>query len=123
MRVKYKLYFVVLGFVAQFLFFGSLSPALLQANDVRSKEEIVSPASLPETDRLTLITIFSAVVDGKTVGVLAVYDDDTTERRADYMELYDNTGHLLAVSWFDQFGIERAAFLSRIKMNSEESLY
>ncbi len=68
MRVKYKLYFVVLGFVAQFLFFGSLSPALLQANDVRSKEEIVSPASLPETDRLTLITIFTAVVDGKMVG-------------------------------------------------------
>jgi len=40
---------------------------------------------------------------------LAVYDDDMTERRADYTELYDNTGHLLAVSWFDQFGIERVA--------------
>jgi hypothetical protein len=43
------------------------------------------------------------------VGVVAVYDDPTTERPVDYLELYDDAGHLLAVSWFDRFGIERVA--------------
>jgi hypothetical protein len=127
MRVKYKLYFVILGLVARFLFFGSLSPALLQANDARSKVKIVSPASLLEKDRMTLITIFSVVVDEEMVGVLAVYDDDTTERPTDYVEIYDNTGHLPAVGWFDQFGIERVAvdrgLLEPNQIDSKESLF
>ena len=109
MRVKDKIYLVILGVVAHFLFFGPLSSDLLQAADLRSKEEIVSPVLLPEKDRLTLVTVFSAVIDEGMVGILVVYDDDATERPADYMELYDKTGHLVAVSWFDRFGIERVA--------------
>ena len=38
-----------------------------------------------------------------------VYDDVTTEKPADYWELYDQQGDLLAVSWFDKFGIQRTA--------------
>ena len=49
------------------------------------------------------------VVENKAVGVVAVYDDPTTDRRGDYLELYDDKGHLLAASWFDRFGIERVA--------------
>ena len=38
-----------------------------------------------------------------------VYDDMSTERPADYWEFYDSEDNLLAVSWFDKFGIQRAA--------------
>ena len=38
-----------------------------------------------------------------------VYNDVTTERPADYWELCDKEGNLLAVRWFDRFGILRTA--------------
>jgi hypothetical protein len=41
--------------------------------------------------------------------VAYIYDDVSTERPADYWEVYDNQGGLLAVSWFDQFGVQRTA--------------
>jgi hypothetical protein len=33
----------------------------------------------------------------------------TTERQVDYWELYDKEDNLLAVGWFDKFGIQRTA--------------
>jgi hypothetical protein len=42
-------------------------------------------------------------------GGLAAYDDAATSRPADYLELFNNAGSLLAVGWFDRFGIERLA--------------
>ena len=38
-----------------------------------------------------------------------VYDDVTTERPADYWELYDKNGGLLAISWFDRSGVQMTA--------------
>jgi len=38
-----------------------------------------------------------------------VYTDVTTQRPADYWELYDRNGDLLAVSWFDRFGVQMTA--------------
>jgi hypothetical protein len=38
-----------------------------------------------------------------------VYDDATSARTADYLELYDNAGQVVAIGWFDRFGIERMA--------------
>lgn len=109
MRVKKKDYFAIAGLVALFLFSALLTPSSLQANELPSKNEILSRASLPQKDRLTLVTIFSAVIDEKVLGVLAVYDDDATERPVDYLELCDTEGDLIAVGWFDRFGIERMA--------------
>ena len=43
------------------------------------------------------------------MGRVTIYDDPTTQRSADYLELYNNAGHLVAVGWFDRFGIERMA--------------
>jgi hypothetical protein len=59
--------------------------------------------------RLTEVSLSPLVVGGKVVGVVAVYDDATTKRPADCLELYDNSGHLLALGWFDEFGIQRMA--------------
>ena len=41
------------------------------------------------------------------LGALLVYDDPETKRSEDYLELYDNDTNLVAVRWFDRFGIER----------------
>jgi hypothetical protein len=49
------------------------------------------------------------VVEGKTLGEVLAYDDPTTKRPVDYFELYDSTGDLVALGWFDQFGIQRVA--------------
>lgn len=65
--------------------------------------------SFPEKDRLTLISIYEVSVGRETLGAIAAYDDIATPRAADYLELYNNAGALLAVSWFDRFGIERLA--------------
>ncbi len=38
---------------------------------------------------------------------MAVYDDPTTQRPVDYLEVFASEGALVVVSWFDRFGIER----------------
>lgn len=109
MAFKNKIYFIILGLLVQLFFFGSMPAELLQAGDHALGEEFSLPASVLENDRLTLISFFPLIVEGDIVGGAAVYDDTTTERPADYLELYDSAGRLLAVSWFDRFGIERTA--------------
>jgi len=56
---------------------------------------------------LTLVSYSPLLANGKTVGAIAVYDDPTTQRPADYLEVVDNEGVLVVISWFDRFGIER----------------
>ena len=58
-----------------------------------------------------LVPVSSApvVLDDDTPGNVVAYDDPTTTRPADYFELYDNDGNLLAIGWYDRFGIRRIA--------------
>jgi hypothetical protein len=72
-------------------------------------KEIPQTAAVPEKDHLILVSFSAFNVGGKTVGSIVLYDDPTTERAVDYVELYDHEGDLLAVDWFDRFGIERTA--------------
>jgi hypothetical protein len=60
---------------------------------------------------MTLVAIQPWVVEGQVLGTMAayVYTDVTSERPADYWEIYDNNGDLLAVSWFDRSGAQRTA--------------
>jgi hypothetical protein len=39
--------------------------------------------------------------------MIAIYDDPMTRRPEDSLELRDNDGHIVAVEWFDRFGIRR----------------
>jgi hypothetical protein len=63
----------------------------------------------PEQSQLTEVSLSPLVVGGETVGMVAVYDDPTTERPVDFLALYDNAGQLVAIGWFDKFGIQRTA--------------
>jgi hypothetical protein len=108
MAFRNKIYFIILGIVAQLLFFGDVRADGLQPNDNASEQEIVT---VPAHDSMTLVSSQPWVVEGEVLGALEayVYNDRTTERPADYWELYDGTGDLVAISWFDRFGIQRLA--------------
>ena len=109
MAFRNKIYFIILGIVAQLLFFGDVRADELQPNDNASQQEIVT---VPAHGNMTLVSSQPWVVEGGEVwGTLAayVYEDVTTKRAADYWELYSSTGDLVAISWFDRFGIQRLA--------------
>jgi hypothetical protein len=79
----------------------------------RSDNTLVQQAPLPpfgpEQSQLTEVSLSPLVVGGETVGMVSVYDDPTTERPVDFLALYNNAGQLVAVGWFDKFGIQRIA--------------
>ena len=111
MTFKRRIYFVVfviLGFVAELFFLGYLATKVLGADDVPSKQDFL-PVSVPERNHLRPISILPVTVKGEIVGRVTIYDDSTTQRSADYLELYNHAGNLVAVGWFDRFGIERTA--------------
>lgn len=58
---------------------------------------------------LVLATFYQVMFEGRILGALLVYDDHNTKRPEDYLELYDIDTNLLAVGWFDRFGIQRIA--------------
>jgi hypothetical protein len=112
MSFKSRVHFVILiifGFVAELFFFGYLVSKPLGAADTPSEQEIFLPASVPERNHLRPISIAPVTVKGEIVGQVTVYDDSTTQRSADYLEINNNAGNLVALSWFDRFGIERMA--------------
>ena len=100
-------FFFVFG--AELIVLGWVAHATAQAAESAAKPKIVIPAYGQRQSSLQLISLSPLVTDGKTVGALAVYDDPATRRSEDYLELYDSDGDLVAVGWFDRFGIQRIA--------------
>ena len=109
--------FIIFAFVAELFFFDDLATKAAEAADIPSKQEIFLPVSVPQRNHLRPIAILPITVEAKIVGhvvvqivgSVVVYDDPTTQRPTDYIELYNNTGNLVAVGWFDRYGIERMA--------------
>jgi hypothetical protein len=108
MASRHKVHFIILGIVAQLLFFTDIRAEEVQPGDNATGKEMVTA---PEQHDMSLVSFSPWVVEGEVLGAVAeyVYDDVTTERPADYWELYNKEGDLLAVSWFDRFGIKRTA--------------
>jgi len=109
--------FIIFGFISGLFFLDDLATKAAEAADTPSKREIFLPVSVPERNHLRPISILPITVEAeiaghvvvKIVGRAVVYDDPTTQRPADYIEVYNNTGNLVAVGWFDNYGIERMA--------------
>ena len=103
-----KISFLVLAIVAQLIFFGTARAGHLQRQENFTEQASVTT---PEHDEMTLVSSEPLIVEGEVLGVLAgyVYKDVSTQRPVDYWELYDDAGDLLAISWFDKFGIQRTA--------------
>ncbi|MBI2359885.1 MAG: hypothetical protein HYV04_13485 [Deltaproteobacteria bacterium] len=109
MELNRKIFFIILGLAGHLFFFEPAVASPPRAGVNALGQEIFHRASPPEKDRLILVSFVRLTVEGEIVGGAAEYDDTTTERPADYLELYDSAGDLVAVSWFDRFGIERTA--------------
>jgi hypothetical protein len=111
MTFRNKIYFTIfaiLEFVAVLFFLGLVAARAAEASDNATGQEIVAA---PEQHVMSLVSFQPWVVEGEVLGTMAayVYTDVTTERPADYWELYDNNGDLLAVSWFEKSGVQRTA--------------
>ena len=48
-------------------------------------------------------------IHGVSLGTAVVYKNPSIGTPGDYLEFYNPTGNLIAVVWFDRFGIRRAA--------------
>jgi hypothetical protein len=108
MESKNKMFLLTLTLWAALLF----SAPLLVAGQNESSVDVEPflPVWAWEQHELTVLSVAPLVIGDNTVGLITAYDDPATDRPADYFELYDKTGgNLLAVSWFDRFGIERTA--------------
>ena len=114
MTLKGKVYFVILmplEFIGLLLVLGFIATSSLQAADNTSEPETPLSGTGLEQHALTLVSVSPLIVEGTTLGELLVYDDPTTKRPAD----------LLAVGWFDRFGIERIA-VDRGILDGEDAL-
>ena len=109
MKFKSKIFFSVLAFLGLLIYPGYLAAESGKTSGNVLGKEILQTATVPGKERLNLVSISAFTVGGETMGSVALYDDPATERPADYLELYDSGGDLLAVGWFDRFGIERTA--------------
>jgi hypothetical protein len=124
MTLKNKIYFIIfmiLKFIGLLFFFGFIATRSLEAADNASGPEVLLSATRLEQHSLTRVSSSPLVIEGQTLGEVLVYDDPTTKRPADYFELYDNPGDLIAVGWFDRFGIERTA-VDRGVLDGEDEL-
>ena len=109
MRPKIKAFFIIINFLVPLYLVAQLHAESIRMSDKGSVQEMYLSASLPPKDRLTLVSVVPMTAGEEILGGLATYDDAATRRPADYLELFNNVGALLAVGWFDSFGIERLA--------------
>jgi hypothetical protein len=107
MTLKHKIYLAIiytLAFIGQLIFLGYLAATAVQAAE---------PKTTPSALGLWRHSLHRFVVAGDRArregGGVVVYDDPSTTRPEDYVELYDSDGELAAVGWFDPFGIQRMA--------------
>src|SRR5262245_28665837 len=107
MQSKNRIRFIILSLIVQLFVFGHAKAQPVEVTDNTSGWEFPDTAS--QNGFLVPISTVPCIVEGDIVGYFIAYDDPTTERSVDYWELYDNDGDLVAISWFDRFGIERLA--------------
>ena len=108
MTLRNKILFIIIAtsyFVAMFFALAVIVRADV-ANTVE-QEIVIGPGQ----HHVNLRSVKPWIIDDEVVGSVAsyVYGDVTTKRPADYWELYDQNGDLVALSWFDEFGIQRSA--------------
>jgi hypothetical protein len=101
-----KVFVLIVSLCAQLSSAAPLHAEIRIADGAQAQEALV-PIFGPKERPLTLISSSRLIVEGNTVGKVLAYDDPTTKRPADYFELYNSTGDLVAIGWFDRFGIRR----------------
>jgi hypothetical protein len=122
MSLGRKIYFVVLlfvGFAGLMLLLVKMANATVQATAGAPEIDAAQTPGVPSLS-MNLISLSPVVSGDHTVGRLAVYDDPRTARPEDYIELYDNSGQLVAVGWIDRFGIQRISVDRSVLENRDD---
>jgi|SRR6266478_7510424 hypothetical protein len=109
MNFRNKMSAIMLGLAAPLFLSVPVEAEPIQSSDNTSVQQAILSPFGPEQSQLTEVSLSPLVVSGETVGMVVVYDDPTTERPVDFLALYDNAGQLVAIGWFDKFGIQRMA--------------
>jgi len=107
MTRKNSFYFAIIiwfGFIGELILLDYIARTSLAAET----ETMTSAPLGPQRRSLNLVSLVPVTTDGGTA-MVAVYDDPATPRKEDYLELYGGNGELVAVGWFDEFGIQRLA--------------
>lgn len=123
MSVKNKIFFAI---VIVWVLIGALSligflATSVEAADAASESKIdIAALGLPPGP-LNLVALSPLIAGEQTLGTVVIYDDPATPRPADYIELYNGDGNLVAVGWFDRFGIQRVA-VDRAFVDGEDRL-
>ena len=108
-KIQLKAPFIVaLAFILLFPNFGRAAGITKYMKNLRG-ETVALPPSVPEKEGLVLVSFLTLANGSDEIGAMAIYDNPKTATEADYIELYDQTGGLLSVTWLDPFGIRRTA--------------
>jgi hypothetical protein len=94
-------------FTAAAIFFAAHVNAVAAESGAGVRVDL-STVETPERP-LSLVLLSPLVDQGVALGLAVVYDDPSTPRPSDYLEVYNRDGSLVAVAWFDRFGIQRVA--------------
>ena len=109
MNFRNKMRAITLALVAPLFLSVPVEAEPIQTSDNTPIQQALLPPFGPEQSQLTEVSLSPLVVSGETVGMVYVYDDPATERPVDFLALYNNAGQLVAIGWFDKFGIQRIA--------------
>lgn len=83
-------------------------PEITNAHEILTVEQNGTWAEIESTRAsLNLVRLVPVMSERETVGIIAIYDNPMTARANDYLELRDDRGQIVAVTWFDRFGIRR----------------
>lgn len=110
MTRRNKFYFAItifLGLVGELILLGYIASTSVQAVEMAVERSMNFTEVELLRRSLNLVSLVPVTSEDQTVGIVAVYDNPVTLRTEDYLELYDSGGELVAVGWFDQFGIRR----------------
>lgn len=85
--------FCPIGTCQSVIFFADAAAEPLETSDGALKQDTLLPTLAEKQCRL-LVSFFPVINEGGDAGIVAVYNDPTTERSADYWELYNHKGEL-----------------------------
>jgi hypothetical protein len=78
------------------------------AQEILTVEENGKAAEIALTRRtFHLVRLVPVTDEREIVGLIAIYDNPVTPSPADYLELRDGQGQIVAIDWIDHFGIRR----------------
>lgn len=107
MQFKGSIIISVIALVILFAF-SDVTAESLQVME-NSGNDVPVPPSLLERQQMILLGFLMPRVTAGSAGAMAIYDDPKIKRIGDYAEVYNSTGNLIAIVWFDKFGIMRSA--------------